>query len=361
MTEAFHKGTIRLARELDAGCSRCNACVTQCAFLSEYGTPGDLAASMHKSLTERPDPFGCSLCGLCEAVCPERLKPKELFLSMRRQMMDGGQHDLTPYKPVLNYEKLGHSMLLSLLRLPEGGDTVLFPGCALPSTRSVTVRRLFSALQSIIPDLGIGLGCCLKPSHDLGRQAFFEEHFGRLLDKLRRAGVRRVLTACPNCQKIFAQYGHGVEARTVYEVLAESGFESAERGGELVMIHDPCPQRETPRVREAVRDLAARCGLEFEEMRGQGRFTRCCGEGGMVKFVRPDLAARWTRQRTDQVKGRMVLTSCAGCVGYLDGETPTVHVLDVLFGTVHLTPPRPPLTYWSRLKLKWWFMRRLPR
>lgn len=351
---------LSLARAMNRTCTRCNACVTRCGFLQEHGTPGDIAAAIQRGgMDQWPDPFGCSLCGLCGAVCPEGLRPEELFLAMRRELMESGQRSLRPYGPVLSYEKRGDSALFSLLRLPAGGDTVLFPGCALPGTRPETVRRLFTVLQTIVPDLGVSLACCLKPSHDLGRQSRFEARFSRVLDRMREAGVRQVITACPNCQKIFERYGGSVAARTAYELLADSRQAVQEQPARSAVIHDPCPQRHAPGVREAVRVLAGRCNVQVEDIREQGRLTRCCGEGGMVKFVRPDLAGGWTEQRAGQAGGRPLVTSCAGCVGYLKGAAPTSHILDLCLGTEDMPSPRPPLTYLARLRLKAWFMRRL--
>ena len=318
--------------EIDIDCSRCNICIEQCAFLKQYGTPGDIAGVVrHGRQPDWPDPYECSLCGLCGAVCPARLRPETMFLEMRRARVASGEVELKPYEPILFFERRGQSDLFSFVRLPEGGDTVLFPGCALPSTRPGTVQRLFQALQMNIQSIGVALGCCMKPSHDLGRQDHFEQCFGRLHDKLISVGVRRVITSCPNCQSVFNIHGGPISATTAYEVLAGSGFSPDMPGGEEVVIHDPCPQRYEPNVREAVRALVRSCGLSVAEMTEQGELTRCCGEGGMVKFVRPGFAENWTIGRSKLAGGRRIVTSCAGCTSFLGGSTEVDHILDLLF------------------------------
>ncbi|MDC0336496.1 (Fe-S)-binding protein [Pseudodesulfovibrio sp.] len=345
-----------LSADVDSACTRCGACEKQCAFLNENGTPGEIARRIGKTPIEAwPDPFHCSLCGLCGAVCPEGLRPEEMFLAMRQSRVEAGTVDLQPYAPVLNYEKLGDSTLLSYIKLPAGGDTVLFPGCALPATRSQTVRRLFLTLQESIPDVGVALGCCMKPSHDLGRTAFFAERFGALHDKLIAAGVKRVITACPNCQKVLSQYGGEIAAITAYEILAESGHAPVRASQGEVVIHDPCPQRYDAGVQDAVRDLVKRCSMDISPMRQKRERTRCCGEGGMVKFVRPEFADAWTSQRSAVAKGRHMVTSCAGCANFLGASTTVDHVLDVLFDSKSSISLKPPLTYVSRFLLKQWF------
>lgn len=344
--------------DVDAGCTDCGGCAVRCSFLKEYGTPAVIAARVHDLPPEQwPDPFHCSLCGLCGAGCPQNLRPEKLFLAMRRAKVRSGKVNFKPYGPILTYERIGGSDLFSFLRLPEGGDTVLFPGCTLPGTRPTTVKRLFHALQNEVPGLGVALGCCFKPSHDLGREDVFEERFGALLDRLQQAGVKRVITACPNCQRVFREYGAPVEAIPSTRLLAKSGYNPIPLDGPPTVVHDPCPQRYDRETQQSVRDLAERCGMALEKTATQGAATRCCGEGGAVGFVRPDFVEAWTAQRVKMARGRRVVTSCAGCVGYLGRQLDTVHILDAVFQSAPRFRPKPPMTYAVRLWLKSWFKR----
>lgn len=204
--------------------------------------------------------------------------------------------------------------------------------------------------------MGVALGCCLKPSHDLGRQERFENGYARLLTRLRDKGVRRVLTACPNCYKIFSGYAKGVEVVSVYEFLAETDVEVAVKSAEVV-VHDPCPIRHATGFQDAVRALAAASGLTVRPIREERQMTQCCGEGGMVGFVRPDLARAWTDKRVQSTDGAPVVTACAGCTGFLGQHMNVTHILDVLFNPEGTPPYRPPVTYWQRWRLKRWFSR----
>lgn len=341
-------------------CTDCGQCRAQCDFLKTYGSPREIGEKIDTlPYEEWPDPFECALCGLCGGLCPEQLRPEDMFLAMRREMTDAGQVDLKRYGPVLTYEKLGASSLLSLLRLPAGGDTVLFPGCALPSSRSDTVRKLYLALRESLPNLGIALGCCFKPSYDLGRTDFFETRFAELHDALMQAGVKRLITACPNCQKVFSSHGGGMEIVTAYEILADSGYSPLSRSSFPAVVHDPCPQRYDDGVQDAVRVLSERCGVDILKRSKERRLTRCCGEGGMVKFVRPELTSAWTEDRKNMAEGANVVTSCAGCTNYLGGALEVSHVLDLLLGSKPNRLPVPPFTYVARFLLKQWFRRRL--
>lgn len=339
-------------------CTECGACVNACAFLQRYGTPKALATAYDPAdAAQLAMPFACSLCGLCTAVCPEGLDPCAMFLEMRREAVRRGAGAFAEHKGLLAYEARGISPRYSLCALPSGCDTVFFPGCTFSGTCAPRVLQALELLRTQIPDLGIVLDCCSKPSHDLGRQTLFEERFGELHQSLLDRGVRTVLVTCPNCFKVFQRYGEGLAVRSVYEVLADAPlpYEGALEG--IVTVHDPCVVRFEPGVQAAARRLLERTGLRVEEMKSSGKRTLCCGEGGAAGCVAPELAETWKQRRAEQAAGRRVATYCAGCTHQLARYTPTSHVLDLVFEPHAALAGRArvrkaPLTYWDRLTLK---------
>lgn len=347
-------------------CTECGACVKPCAFLQEYGTPKALVTAYDpEDAAQLAMPFACSLCGLCTAVCPEGLDPDALFLELRREAVRRGAGEFAEHRGLLGYERKGTSPRYSHYALPAGCDTVFFPGCTFSGTRAQRVGQVFAALQGQLPNMGIVLDCCSKPSHDLGRQELFEERFGELRRSLVDHGVRTVLVACPNCFKVFQRYGEDLAVRTVYEVLAEGHLphEGALEG--RVTVHDPCVVRFEPLMQAAARRLLERTGLRVEEMKSAGKRTLCCGEGGAAGCVAPELAEAWKTRRAEQAAGRRVATYCAGCAHQLARHSPTSHVLDLVFephaalaGKARVR--NAPFTYLDRLRLKQRLRRELP-
>jgi Fe-S oxidoreductase len=356
---------LQAVHSVAGSCDECLACVRQCAFLTHRGTPRALALlHAHEGARLRDLAFECSLCGLCSAVCPNKAEPMSMFLELRRAAVRNQELDLSPYRTILTYERRGFSPLLRYRGLPQGCDTVLFPGCTLPGARPQVTWRLFEHLRTTLPSLGVVLECCAKPSHDLGRQAHFESRFFPLRDALVRRGVRRVLVACPNCLMIFRRYGAPLEVCTVYEQMQEHGLPQLEgaRRHEAVTVHDPCPLRHEPGVQEAVRALILARGLDVVEMRHRKTRTFCCGEGGSVGFRSPENATGWGELRRNEARGRRVLTACAGCVIFLQRHMDAVHVLDLVFrphvlDTGNMRVVRSPWTWLRRLQLKARFMR----
>jgi Fe-S oxidoreductase len=346
-----------LLHSVGAGCTKCGSCVTECAFLRRHGTPKTIADSFAISdRTSLARPFECSLCGLCTAVCPERLDLENLFLEMRREAVERGFGHFPEHAPLLNYERLGTSRRFTLYRLPAGCTTIFFPGCALSGTRPEGVTTVFSLLQKADPAMGIVFDCCLKPSHSLGRKRYATAMFKEMRDYLLAQGVKEVLVGCPNCQVMFECFGQGLAVRTVYEVLEESAL-PLEKATGTVTVHDPCVIRNAGSVQQAVRTLLQRQGLTVEEMPHSGKTTLCCGLGGGVKLLAPDLAKEVAARRKDEAQGRRIITYCAGCVQALAPHTPASHLLDLLFAPEQTLAGKKkgtaaPITYLNRLRLK---------
>ena len=347
--------------EVSENCTECGVCVEQCAFLQRYGTPKSLAdrCRLQDGISRRI-PFECSLCGLCAAVCPSDVDPAVMFLALRRELFDAGAGEHPEHAVILNYEKRGLSKRFTCTLLPEGCDTIFFPGCALPGTRPETTRKLFHHLQKTVQNLGVVLDCCAKPSHDLGRQDRFLAAFGELKTRLLEHGVRTVLTACPNCYKVFNEYGGDLHVKTVYEALLESPLPELPDVPGTATVHDPCGIRHAPAVQDAVRTLAAGKNITLEEMPHCRERALCCGEGGSAGFLSPELAVEWREKKKQEASGRTMLVSCAGCGNALGKETKTLHILDVLFrpeeaARGEATPARTPWTWMNRLRLKRYF------
>jgi Fe-S oxidoreductase len=187
-----------VAERMRDQCVQCGLCRKECAFLQRHGTPGELAHSI-LSMGNIPKgiSFECSLCGLCNTVCPVNLHPAEMFLAMRRRDVISGEYDESRHRVLLDYEKRGISKRFTFYGLPPGCRDILFPGCAVSGMYPSRVLQLYNVMSSTEPALGVVLDCCMRPSHDLGRRRQYEDVFEEMLHYLKGAGVERVWTACP--------------------------------------------------------------------------------------------------------------------------------------------------------------------
>lgn len=342
-------------------CTRCQRCVAECQYLKTYGDPKVIADAYDPNdRFYRGLPFECSLCGLCKAVCPESVDPTRLFLEMRRETVDLGEGEFSEHRRLRAYERKGTSKRFSWYGLPEGCDTIFFPGCALSGSREDKTRQVFEHIQKTIPNVGIVLDCCNKPSHDLGQEDYFHAMFGELRTYLRENGVKNILVGCPNCLQVFSEYAQEFETRTIYEFLNDTDLPETGHGSGVVTVHDACVSRMDSSVHDSVRELLDRKGLQVKEVRHARKTALCCGEGGAVGCMSPELAKEWTKKRLREAEGKRMVTYCAGCSHILGEHGEASHLLDLIFepqaameGKVKAA--KAPLTYFNRLKLKRYF------
>ncbi len=351
---------ISLFDEIHNTCIDCHECQAECAFLKRYGTPRAILSAKDSSDSAFLNlAYECSLCGLCGAVCPVGLRPGEMFLEMRRAAVLAGSAPLKSYKKIMAYEKRGTSKRYTWYCLPENCDTVFFPGCALPGTRPGKTLALYQYLKTLIPGIGIVLDCCCKISRDLGRTRHYADMLSEMKSFLLKHGVKRILTACPNCHMIFTADGAPLEAISVYATLIENGPPPGPTAdGRTITVHDPCTARDEPVMHDAARALARSKGLCVTEMAHFGEKTFCCGKGGAVQFRDPTLSAAWNDKRINEVDDRPMITYCAGCTQALKNTPPVLHILDLLFdpdclATGKTRQSKWPLTYLNRLWLKY--------
>lgn len=350
----------KVGDEVHQKCTRCNLCVKQCAFLQKYGNPGNIAAAIGldaKSFSKMP--FECSLCSLCEIKCPAKLSPAEMFMEMRRDAVSRGVADFSRQKALLNYEQRGISKRYSYFALPKNCDTIFFPGCTLAGTRPKHTFRLFNYLKEYVSNLGIVLHCCCKPSHDLGRTREFETFSREMKQYLKRNAIKKILVACPGCYKIFKNYGNSVQIETVYEIMSQNRLSVSKKNSGSVCVHDPCVVRYEEGIQDAIRHLVETTGLTLLKTNHERKNTVCCGEGGAVNFVNPELSQNWSALKANETGGQKIVTYCAGCLNRLSKFHSVSHVLDLMFEPQaalagKLKTSRPPMTYLNRLFLKYW-------
>lgn len=341
-------------KNMAVACTSCGECVRPCSFLQQQGTPAAIARRGNAE-SNLLSAFGCSLCGLCDAVCPEALSPTGMLRSMRQEAATRNLIDLRKYAPWLNYEKLGTSVLFRRNLIPAGCTTVFFPGCSLPGTRPDAVQELFRRLRQIEPSTGLILDCCGKISYDLGLTDRFTSLFERLTKRLRQKGITRILTACPGCSKVLRNCGEGFDVISIYELLAAGTVPTTSVSASVVVtIHDPCPARFDPAQQTAVRQLVQTCGYRIEELSSHGATTRCCGQGGMVEGCVPGTIKQESGVIAAEAAGRPVISSCASCSDSITTATPAGHVVDLLINkTVFSAKPVSSARRWlNRLKLR---------
>jgi NADPH-dependent glutamate synthase beta subunit-like oxidoreductase len=349
----------------------CSQCVKNCTFLQHYVkqfpyTEKGLVRLLEDQNAANPlIPYSCHYCGLCQAVCPKDLHAGQVCLAAREALVAQGQGPLPSHRGIQNYVKWGASPTFALSRPdPATGkaDRVFFPGCSLAGHFTGVVKAAYAYLRHKLPDTGIMLNCCGAPSYFMGEKDVMLRVIGNVAQELEELGAEEVIVACTHCYQIFKEFLPKIRLRTIYEVLGEVGLPPGVQATSpwTFNIQDACGARQAPHIHEAVRALVRNSGHTVEEMAHNRERSICCGSGGMVPAVAPELAKQMTDFRLSEATHDLV-TYCASCRARLSkAGHPTLHVLDLPFNpawqqTKTQPPPHNLLRWWRRWRLKRYF------
>jgi Fe-S oxidoreductase len=331
-------------------CIGCNKCTKVCDFLAAHGNPLEIDARLETDFNAELA-YRCLLCGGCEPECPREVKIRDYFLTRRREAVRRGLAPLPAHRGLMRYEKIVRAPLFTRRQLPPGCRRVLFPGCAAAGKNPGMVVKLHRFLADRLDEsLGLVLDCCLKISHDLGREDYFNKHFGRLAAALETAGVEEIITLCPSCTVVFREHSR-FTVTPVYHYLGRFSADLEELGGRCFAVHDPCVLRADGDTQEDVRGLLTERGARIAPMEHERRSALCCGEGGGVYHLDPGVPRRLKERRLAEATAPLVVY-CYACGDFLaNDKLPVHHLLDLLFATETRTPFW--RTWFNRLWLKW--------
>jgi heterodisulfide reductase subunit D len=142
------------------------------------------------------------------------------------------------------------------------------------------------------------------------------------LEKVKEKGAERIVFACPSCYHTWMdQCKSDVEifhSTQFIKKLINEGKISFKEKKTKVTYHDPCDLGRASGVYEAPREILRSIpGVELVEMKGNREQCVCCGGGGNLEMVNPDLSAGLAQAKIEEIKAtgaEMVITACQQCV-----------------------------------------------
>jgi Fe-S oxidoreductase len=221
-------------------------------------------------------------------------------------------------------------------------------GSVLSHGDEAEARPLIAAVK-VLRKLGIEPGylaedepCCGATLYQAGLQTRFAENARQAYEKLKDAGVRRIIGLVPYCthalSKLFPLYidGYDLEVRHFVEVVAEKLPAHQLRFPRKVKVtyHDPCQLvRYLSLVEEPRRILNSIENLELVETDWtKGEWVTCCGGGGGFEAVFPALSQVLAINRVTELMETgpdIIVTHCPGCVMQLKDGLKQLKVADV--------------------------------
>lgn len=336
---------IKILKRYAEECLSCGDCIQACSQalcrgiypqeIAERVLSGNVSQTL-VNLIRR-----CDLCGLCSVACRVNLKPEELMVAARQVLLDQEKINLDDYAGMLT-DQVGNTFSLYREKFGiqyhdlkrDGFDSLFFPGCSLSTYAPELTRAAYGWLEDrgMVP--GFSEGCCGKPLSNIGLGGCATRQQAPFLAQMQDAGARTLVVACPSCYYQLANSIPGIRVLSLYRLMKEAGVWVGAR--EMLTIHDSCPDREALLFGEDMRALLS--ASKIVEMEHHGRATLCCGSGGSVSKIDPELCRQRARLRLQEFKtsgAAELVTGCMACVHRLlrasPVHEPVVHILELVF------------------------------
>ena len=194
------------------------------------------------------------------------------------------------------------------------------------SEKTRRANQVLRDIAGLLRDAGVEFGYLYEDElysgalvYDEGMDETFGVHARRVTDRLKKHGVRRVITVDPHTtnmlREVYPRFvkDFDIEVKSYLEVLAEANPEAVNSVGGEVVIHDSCVYARYEKLTEPPRELLRTAGLTVREPELCGKSTHCCG--GPIESLFPTESHRISEARVAQLEavGKSVITMCPIC------------------------------------------------
>jgi heterodisulfide reductase subunit D len=165
--------------------------------------------------------------------------------------------------------------------------------------------------------------CCGFPLIGAGMPEKVKTLMKHNVEKVEAVGAKTVVFTCPSCYHTWKHLYQvpGVELRHASQMLHQMIRDKRITLKEIqatVTYHDPCDLGRNSGVfdepREVLRSIP---GLRLVELAHNRQLSMCCGGGGNVEMVNPELSAKVAQMKLDEIRdtgAETVVSSCQQCL-----------------------------------------------
>ena len=287
--------------------------------------------------------YRCTLCGRCQETCPSGIMLRDLWLSLRQDLVHSAAY---PNKVDMIRENVAGShnvfdedneeradWVEDLRNPPDHGyvkdraEVVYFTGCVaayFPMAQQIPIA-LSAVLDAAAVDftlLAEEEWCCGFPLLGAGLRDHLKDNIEHNIEAVKAKGARKVVFACPSCYQMWREhYPHDFEIYHVTQYINQlitAGQLPLKELDLTVTYHDPCDlgrgSKEYDAPRQVVRAIP---GVKLVEMAHNRENCLCCGGGGNLEMIDNKLSGEIAKAKIDEAMetgAQAVVTACQQCV-----------------------------------------------
>lgn len=340
-------------------CLQCGKCTGGCPV--SLRAPLNIRALMREVLMAgtpeavlgSPGLWDCTTCATCTLRCPRGLKPSEVIVGLRGELIEGGNVPKTVIDALEGTFKHGNPWGrarqkrsewkgdLAVKVIPEEGkaDLLYYIGCE--SCYDPRLQRIPRILCRVLQEAGVDFGilgtkesCCGNEIRRMGEAGLFEELREENKKNFQATGAATIITTSPHCYNTIAnEYDlDGVTVmhytQLVAELIKEGKLSFKHEVKKKVVYHDPCFLGKQNNLYDPPREiLRAIPGLELMEFERSRERSLCCEGGGGRMWV--EGTGEGERNSETRVKdahamgAEVIATACPFCVLTLEDGAKT--------------------------------------
>ncbi len=351
------------------GCIQCGKCTGGCpvarkttlnirSLIYYMLVEPDLKVEAHEEL------WDCTSCFTCVERCPKDVRPAELIIGLRGQLVEGGRIPETIGAALMGTFRQGNPAGMAredrtawadgreIKAAQEGCDLLYYVGCtpsydmrAQPVTQALTRALTIAGLD--FGTLGIEESCCGNEIRRMGEEGLFEMLVEENGEMIRSVGAGRMMTVSPHCFNTFKNE-YGLDEMEVLHytqlvagLIEEGKLELANEVSKRVTYHDPCFLGKQNKIYDEPRAiLQAIPGVELVEMDRNRERSLCCeGGGGRMWAEGTNLEERLAFQRVQEAAdtgAEILAVACPFCLLTLEdavkvrGLEEQLQVMDIM-------------------------------
>jgi len=372
-----------------AGCTNCSLCADVCPAVSAT-QDGQLSGMYRldelrkimrsragwfqrffgrKALTEEDlkqfseTVYRCTLCGRCQEICPSGIKLRDLWFSLRQDLVHSGTYpkkvdmigeNVFKSHNVFDEDNEERADWVEDLREPPGhgyikdrAQVVYFTGCVaayFPMAQQIPIAlsQIFDKAAVDFTLLGEDEWCCGFPLMGAGLRDRSQDLIDHNINVIKAKGASKVVFACPSCYQMWREhYPPEFELYHVTQYLNElisTRQLSLKKMDMAVTFHDPCDLGRGSGEYDAPRDVIRSIpGVHLIELAHNRENCLCCGGGGNLEMIDAKLSAEIAGAKIEEVLNTgadAVVTACQQCVRtmgtYVRRNKIKLEVLDIV-------------------------------